>query len=65
MEQLEFEIKEARDYVSIAAGAFQAVKYLIQEVDLQEPELELSTPWDPDSDISVHRLSFDNTEDDE
>lgn len=58
MDQMLAEIEDARDYVSIAAGAFQAVKYLIQEVDLQEPELELSSPWGKTEDVSVHQLEF-------
>ena len=65
MDKMLSEIRDARDYVSIAAGAFQAVKYLIQEVDLQEPELELNSPWDPDSDVSVHRLDFGELQEEE
>lgn len=58
MEVLRSEIFEQRDRVSIAAGAFQAVKYLIQEVDLMEPELELSSPWDKADEVSVHQLQL-------
>lgn len=58
LDQMEQEIEQARDYVSIAAGAFQAVKYLIQEVDLQEPELELRNIWGKTEEISVNQLAF-------
>ena len=38
-------VQDQRDMVSIAAGAFQAVKYLIDEVDLEVPTGELQNIW--------------------
>jgi hypothetical protein len=38
-------IRDARDMASIAAGAFQAVKHLIDEVDLEVPDYELNNIW--------------------
>ena len=39
-------IREQRDKAAIAAGAYQAVSYMIREVDLEEPELELINPFE-------------------
>ena len=39
-------LQSARDMAAIAAGAYQAVEYLIRHVDLEEPEIELTNPFE-------------------
>jgi hypothetical protein len=45
LEEQRGKVQDQRDMVSIAAGAFQAVKYLVDEVDLDIPEVELQNIW--------------------
>ena len=40
------EIRDTRDSCAAYAGAYQAIDYLIQEVDLEEPELEIINPFE-------------------
>lgn len=45
LEEIQAKLKDARDMVSIAAGAFQAVKFLLDEVDLEIPDIKLQNIW--------------------
>lgn len=45
-ESLRAKLQEQRDKACIAAGAFQAVTFMIREVDLEEPELNLINPFE-------------------
>ena len=45
LREMQGRVQDQRDMVSIAAGAYQALTYLIQEVDLDIPEVELQNIW--------------------
>ena len=49
-------IQSQRDITSIAAGAFQAVKHLIDEVDLEVPDGELVNIWGKVDAVSMETL---------
>jgi hypothetical protein len=45
MEAFAQKVQDARDRALIAVGHVQSLEYLIAEIDLEEPELELINPF--------------------
>ena len=46
LQALAFECSKARENAAVADGWRQCVEYLIKEVDLEEPEMELNNPFE-------------------